>query len=107
MRGATKQSPSSEQMKRQYHVYLMTNKLNTVLYTGVTNNLAGRVYEQQHGWGKFTSKHKICKLIYFELFDDPMDAISREKQIKGGSRKDKISLVIGTNKKWKDLSEEL
>ena len=74
-------------MKWQYYVYIMTNKLNTALYTGVTNNLDRRVYEHRHGWSKFTSKYKIRKLIYFELFDGPMDAISREKQIKGGSRR--------------------
>jgi putative endonuclease len=86
----------------------MTNKNNTVLYTGVTNNLIKRVYEHKEKLvGGFTQKYKICKLVYFEIFDDIYSAISREKQIKAGSRKKKIELIQGINKNWRDLYYEL
>ena len=92
---------------RQYCVYIMTNAHNTVLYTGVTNNLQRRVLEHKSGKGsKFTSKYNVTKLVYFECGDDVNAAIFREKQIKAGSRKKKIDLVNSMNPKWNDLSEE-
>ena len=93
---------------RQYCVYIMTNIHNTVLYTGVTNNLQRRVVEHKSGkGGKFTSKYNVTKLVYYECGDDVNAAIFREKQIKAGSRKKKIDLVNSINPEWKDLSEEL
>lgn len=84
----------------------MTNKSKT-LYTGVTNNLQRRVYEHKHKLIKgFTSKYNITKLVYYEEYNDINDAISREKQIKGWSRKKKIELIESVNPEWKDLSEE-
>ncbi|NVM25158.1 MAG: GIY-YIG nuclease family protein, partial [Desulfobacterales bacterium] len=78
-------------MNRQYYVYIMTNKHNTVLYTGVTNNLKKRVYEHKEKLVEgFTEKYNITKLVYYEVFEDPGNAISREKQIKAGSRQKKI-----------------
>ncbi|MDP3025268.1 MAG: excinuclease ABC subunit C [candidate division Zixibacteria bacterium RBG_16_43_9] len=95
-------------MNRQYYVYLMTNKNNTVIYTGVTSDLKKRVYEHRLKFVKgFTKRYNIEKLIYYEIFDDPYNAISREKQIKAGSRQKKINLINAMNKAWKDLSEEL
>ena len=92
----------------QYCVYIMTNKNNTVLYTGVTNNLHRRVVEHKTGQGgKFTSKYKITKLVYYECGDDINAAIEREKQIKGGSRQSKLDLVNKINPGWKDLFDEL
>jgi len=84
----------------------MTNKSRT-LYTGVTNDLNRRVYEHKNKLIKgFTSKYNITKLVYYEEYNDINDAIRREKQIKGWSRKKKIELIESVNPEWKDLSEE-
>jgi putative endonuclease len=86
----------------------MTNKNNTVLYTGVTNNLRKRVCEHREKLTEgFTKKYNILKLVYYEVFEDVYSAISREKQIKSGSRKKKIELINSINKEWKDLYEEI
>ena len=93
--------------ERIYYVYIMSNPRNTVLYTGVTNNLERRVYEHKNKLVKgFTSRYRINKLVYFEEFGSAYLAISREKQIKGGSRKKKIELIDKNNKAWRDLSEK-
>ncbi|MFW6146760.1 MAG: GIY-YIG nuclease family protein [Thermodesulfobacteriota bacterium] len=66
----------------------MTNKGNTVLYTGITRDLKKRVYQHKEKLvDGFTQKYNITKLVYYEVFEDPENAISREKQIKAGSRK--------------------
>jgi len=86
----------------------MTNKNNTVLYTGVTNDLLRRIAEHKAGkGGLFTSKYKIIKLVYYECGDDVNAAIDREKQIKGGSRQNKIDLINSMNPAWKDLYDAL
>jgi len=86
----------------------MTNKINTVLYTGVTNDLLRRVYEHKDKLIEgFTKKYNVTKLIYYEVFDSIENAILREKQIKAGSRKKKIMLIQSTNPRFKDLSEKL
>ncbi|OIN96234.1 excinuclease ABC subunit C [Candidatus Desantisbacteria bacterium CG1_02_38_46] len=86
----------------------MTNYKNTVLYTGVTNNLKKRVYEHKLKLvDGFTKKYNVNKLIYYEIFNDINNAIAREKQIKSGSRKRKIDLINRLNKDWKDLYEEI
>ena len=91
-----------------YCVYIMTNKRNTVLYTGVTNNLHRRILEHKScKGGKFTSKYKLTKLVYYECGDDINAAIDREKQIKGGARQKKINLINEINPEWQDLFEEL
>jgi putative endonuclease len=83
-------------VSKQYCVYIMTNAHNTVLYTGVTNNLARRVYEHKNGLGGvFTKKYNVHKLVYFEIGNDVNAAIAREKQIKGGSRQKKIDSLRG------------
>jgi putative endonuclease len=85
----------------------MTNAHNTVLYTGVTNNLQRRVIEHRSGEGSsFTKKYNVTKLVYVESGDDVNSAITREKQIKAGSRKKKIDLIESVNPEWKDLFEE-
>jgi putative endonuclease len=89
---------------KQYYVYIMTNKHNKVLYTGFTNNLARRVFEHREKLIEgFTSRYNINKLVYYETFDNPSDAIAREKQIKGGSRQKKTGLINSVNPEWKDL----
>jgi len=93
--------------ERNYCVYIMTNAHNTVLYTGVTNNLQRRVLEHQAGkGGVFTKKYNVTKLVYFECGDDVNTAIFREKQIKAGSRKKKEELINSLNPEWKDLYQE-
>ena len=95
-------------MNHQYYVYIMTNKNNTVLYTGVTNDLIRRVYEHKEKLVKcFTRKYNVTKLVYYEVLEDPENAILREKQIKAGSRQKKIALVNSMNSEWKDLYEAL
>ena len=86
----------------------MTNKNNSVLYTGVTSNLPGRVYQHKEKMiDGFTKRYNVTKLIYYEVFSDPYNAIVREKQIKAGSRRRKIELIEGMNPKWRDLYDEL
>ncbi|MDH3975869.1 MAG: GIY-YIG nuclease family protein [Deltaproteobacteria bacterium] len=95
-------------MNKQFYVYIMTNKHNRVLYTGVTNNLQRRIYEHKGKLVKgFTTKYNINKLVYYEVFEDSYNAISREKQIKAGSRKKKLVLIETMNPEWKDLYDEL
>lgn len=95
-------------MNKDYFIYIMTNKNNTVIYTGVTNNLIRRVYEHKQKLIEgFTKKYNIIKLVYYEIFTDPTNAIAREKQIKGGSRQKKIDLINSINKEWRDLYDEL
>lgn len=91
-----------------YCVYIMTNASHTVLYTGVTNNLPRRAHEHKTGQGGgFTSKYHATKLVYFECGGDVKQAITREKQIKAGSRQKKLDLINGLNPEWKDLSDGL
>ncbi|MBQ7545999.1 MAG: GIY-YIG nuclease family protein [Clostridia bacterium] len=87
----------------------MTNTTNVVLYTGVTNNLIRRVYEHKSHAdpNSFTARYEVTKLVYFEETTDSYTAISREKQIKGGSRKKKNRLIEQMNPEWKDLYLEL
>jgi putative endonuclease len=86
----------------------MTNKRNTVLYTGITSDLRRRVCEHKEKLVEgFTKKYNINKLVYFEIFQDAYDAIAREKQIKGGSRLKKINLVRSMNPSWEDLYSKL
>ena len=95
-------------MKKLYYVYLMTNPRDTVLYTGVTNDLKRRCFEHKEKLVKgFTAKYNIVKLVYYEVFEDATNAISREKQLKAGSRQKKNELVNSVNKEWRDLYEEL
>ncbi len=85
-------------------IYILTNKNNSVLYVGVTNNLARRIWEHKSKLIEgFTKKYNVNKLVYFESFDNPSDAIKREKQLKAGSRKKKIELVDNFNPDWKEL----
>jgi len=82
----------------------MTNKCDTVIYTGVTSNLLKRVYEHREGLVEgFTKKYNVKKLVYYEIANDIESAIAREKQIKAGSRKKKIALIKSTNPTLKDL----
>jgi putative endonuclease len=95
-------------MKKQYYVYIITNKANKVLYTGITNNLKRRIYEHKEEFvAGFSRRYKLSKLVYFEVLEDVENAIEREKQIKNGSRQKKIDLINKNNNKWLDLFDDL
>lgn len=95
-------------MHKQFYIYIMTNRSNRVLYTGVTNDLKRRVYEYRNKLVEgFTKKYNIVKLVYYEAVENSHSAISREKQIKAGSRERKIKLIESRNPKWKGLFFEL
>jgi putative endonuclease len=90
--------------ERTYYVYILTNKSNKVLYTGVTNNLERRLYEHRNGITKgFTSRYNCHKLVWYEVTGNVEAAIGREKQIKGGTRAKKIALIEKMNPQWRDL----
>jgi putative endonuclease len=92
-------------MERGGAIYILTNKSNAVLYTGVTSDLRKRLYEHKNKiyMSSFTAKYNVSKLVYFEVFSLIEEAIAREKQIKGGSRKKKIELIESINPEWEDL----
>lgn len=91
------------------YVYIMANALNTVVYTGVTNDLLRRVYEHKTSLDpdSFTARYSVHRLVYYEIHPTMPLAIEREKQIKGRSRRYKNGLVNGMNPEWKDLYPEL
>ena len=91
-----------------YVVYIITNDRHTVLYTGVTSNLKGRIYQHRDKLlAGFTARYNVYKLVYYEVFDGPSAARAREKQIKAGSRQKKIDLINGFNPEWRDLYDEI
>ena len=91
-------------MSRQFYVYIMTNQADRVLYTGVTNDLKKRVWQHRNGIGaEFTKRYKLHKLVYYEIAEEPYAAITREKQIKAGSRQKKLDMINGFNPEWRDL----
>lgn len=95
-------------MNHNYYVYMMTNKNHAVLYTGVTNDLNRRHYEHENKISEgFTKKYNATKLVYFEHFSNIIDAIAREKQIKGWKRAKKDALIETLNPAWRDLGSEL
>lgn len=90
-----------------FYVYIMSNWTNTTLYTGVTRDLEYRVREhQEKRLPGFTAKYNVKKLVYYEEFESSYEAIQREKQIKGGSRKKKELLINSINPSWIDLAKE-
>ena len=91
-----------------YYVYIITNKYNRVIYTGITNNLERRMYEYRHNTDKksFTYRYNIKKLVYFEEGQSAEGAIRREKQIKGYVRQKKLDIINKMNPEWKDLSAD-
>jgi putative endonuclease len=90
-------------------VYIITNAHHTVLYVGVTSNLFNRTIQHRDKIfpKSFSARYNLSKLVYYEIFDSIVDAIAREKQLKGGSRKKKESLINKFNPEWKDLFEVL
>ena len=92
-----------------YYVYILANSTNTVIYTGVTNDLRRRIYEHREHLDSdsFTAKYNVTRLIYFDTTPDVTAAIEREKQIKGWNRKRKNKLVASMNPEWIDLYDTL
>ena len=91
------------------YIYIMTNKLNTVLYTEVTSDLISRVWQHQNNIypHSFTAKYKCYKLVYYQSYAHIEEAIAAEKLIKGNSRDHKKQLVYSMNHEWKDLYPDL
>ncbi len=91
-------------MGKSYYVYIATNNRNTVFYTGITNDLSRRIFEHKNKLVKgFTSQYNITKLVYYEVFNSPEEAIVAEKKIKGWIRKKKIDLIKNINPEFRDL----
>jgi len=87
------------------YIYILTNKRNGTLYTGITNNIFRRLAEHKEGINTgFTSKYKLSVLVYIQEFVDINDAIAPEKTIKGWTREKKICLIENNNPDWKDLA---
>ena len=93
---------------KQMYVYIMTNKNNTTLYVGVTNNLYRRVWEHKNNiFDGFSKKYNLHKLVYFEVFEDELSAIACEKYLKKCYRKTKEKLITQNNSQWNDLYDEV
>jgi putative endonuclease len=97
--------------EHNYYVYIITNINKTVLYTGVTNNLKRRLYEHELGIvessNTFTGRYNVHYLLYFEHYQYILDAIAREKQIKGWTRAKKVKMITDFNPNWEFLNEEI
>jgi putative endonuclease len=95
-------------VSKTYYVYIMTNRSRVVLYTGITNSLESRLWFHSNAPGRsFTKRYKLDRLVYYEEFDNPEDAIAREKEIKRWRREKKNDLVRTLNPKWEDLCPKL
>ena len=97
-----------EKMKKSFYVYILASKRNGTLYIGITSNLIKRVWEHKKEFVEgFTRKYNVDKLVYFEQYHDPENAIKREKRLKRYNRKWKLELIEKENPEWKDLYDEL
>ena len=95
-------------MSRQYYVYIITNIINTVLYTGVTNDIVRRLWEHKQGYvNGFSKQYNLYKLVRYEVTDSIESAIIREKQLKKWRRQKKNDLISKFNSKWRDLYDDL
>ena len=91
-----------------YYVYLLASKKHGTLYLGVTNDIVRRVYEHKtKAVPGFTSRYNITRLVWFEIYDDPISAISREKELKKWKRDWKAQLIQEKNPNWDDLYESI
>jgi putative endonuclease len=92
-------------MQKTFVVYILTNTTRSTLYTGITGYMSLRMFQHKHKLQNgFTAKYNVNRLIYYEKFSHPGDAIAREKQIKGWRRSKKIALIEAINPKWNDLA---
>ena len=93
---------------KQMYIYIMTNKNNSSLYIGVTNNLVRRVWEHKHKLIKgFTCRYNLTKLVYYEILQGEREAIQREKNLKHYLREWKDNLINQFNPEWKDLYDTI
>ena len=93
---------------KQFYVYMVTNKTNKVLYTGVTSNLVKRIWEHKNKvTAGFTNKYNCDKFVYYEIFETAEQAIKREKIIKNLVRRKKDSLVSSFNPNWEDVYDKI
>jgi len=98
----------SIQNSKQPAIYILANKPNGTLYTGVTSNLIKRIYEHKNDFiDGFTKRYNCKTLVYYEIHENMVEAIKREKQIKAGSRKKKIALITNMNSAWNDLYNDI
>jgi putative endonuclease len=90
------------------YVYLLASRKDGAIYLGVTNDLIRRIYEHRiKAVRSFTSKYNITRLVWFEIYDDPISAISREKELKKWKRAWKVQLIEAKNPRWEDLYDEI
>jgi putative endonuclease len=95
-------------MEKLFAVYIMTNQWNNVFYIGITSNLPKRVWEHKNKVVEgFSKKYNLNKLVYYEVFSHPYEAINREKKMKSLKRTRKIQLITAFNPEWEDLYERL
>jgi len=93
-------------MEKEYYIYILASKRNGTLYVGFTSNLIKRVWEHKNKLVEgFTFKYGVEILVYYEIFQDPVNAIEREKRIKKYKRKWKLDLIEKDNPEWIDLYE--
>ena len=98
----TKQSP------KQPAIYILSNKKDGVIYTGVTSNIFQRTWQHKNKTASnFPSKYNCTNLVYYEIYEDMENAIAREKQIKASSRQKKIALIEKLNPEWRDLYQDI
>ncbi|QAU50052.1 GIY-YIG nuclease family protein [Bradyrhizobium guangzhouense] len=91
-----------------YYIYILASRRDGAIYVGVTNDLIRRIYEHQiKAVPGFTAKYNITRLVWFEIYDDPISAISREKELKKWKRAWKTQLVEKDNPNWNDLYESI
>ena len=91
-----------------YFVYIMTNAKHTVLYTGFSSDLKVRVWlHKERLVDRFTKRYHVNMLVYYEATESVVSALERERQIKAGSRQDKINLINSMNPEWRDLYDDL
>ena len=95
-------------MSKQPCIYIMANRRNGTLYAGVTSNLPARAFQHREDKGSGFTRRYDCKLlVYYEIHQTMIEAITREKQIKAGSRAKKMALIESLNPAWRDLYEDL
>jgi len=92
---------------KQPAVYIMASRRNGTLYTGVTSDLVRRVWQHKEGVVRFTARYGCKHLVWYEIHEEMIPAITREKQIKAGSRRKKLALIEATNPDWSDLYESI
>ena len=95
-------------MEKVGYVYILFNRKNGALYTGITSDIIKRVHEHKNKQVEgFSSRYGTDKLGYYEIHESVVSAIEREKQIKGGSRNSKLTLIESVNPEWKDLYDSI